>query len=515
MLTTEPEANRHSNTRFPFLDSLDIDQDVRSRLSINLASIYSGSNDIFVTPLAKDNDPYQLLTEWDSIFYEGKSKVNSVLQKIEENQRSKFGPMSISKPWSERKIGTYLYFEDSKLKYDSLNALPEASRGKGILRPLSANKAISFLKNNTNSGLPFYTRKSKVKDRLLKDFKYYLQREDPCILFTRTTEQRKTRDIWGYPIADTLNETLFYQPVLSYQRKLYWRSALKGPEAVNKRLTYIIKEARSNNLDLISVDFSSYDRSIKPGLQLKVADYYKYLFQEKYHAEIDYLTYRKSTIGLVTPDGILRGGHGIPSGSTFTNEDDSICQFIISRNSRTTIRDLIDIQGDDGVYAINGKNVVKFYDGFKRFGLDLNTSKSDKSKDYLVYLQNLFHVDYQRAGVIVGIYPTYRALSRILFQERWSDFEDYGITGKDYYSLRTITILENCKYHPLFEKLVKFVLKYDKYGLRPSQKGIRDYVKMISESSGSAGILINQHGDNLRGISDFETVKLIRSLGGA
>lgn len=514
--TSDINDSLDANGKFKFLDSLDIDQDVRRRLSINLSNIYSGSDDVFVSPIAKEHGPSKLLSEWDKVFQENKHLMNDVLIGKEENQRTKFGPMSISKPWKERKDGTKSYFENTKIDYSKLIGLLPDRSFKGRFRPMILKEAIKLLKNNTNSGLPFYTRKGKIKSRLLERFDKYLTRKDPCVLFTRTTELRKTRDIWGFPIADTLNEMRFYKPVLEYQKNcVNYRSALNGPIAVDKALTYIIEQAREEQLELISVDFSSYDRSIKPGLQRLVAKYYKYLFQEKYWPEIDYITDRKCTIGLVTPDGVLTGEHGEPSGSTFTNEDDSIAQTMIAMNSGILLEDLYEVQGDDGVYAIRSSDVEKFYDTFKRYGLELNVDKSDRSRDYLVYLQNLYHIDYKKNGIIGGIYPVYRALNRILYQERWSNFEDFGLMGKDYYAIRTISILENCKHHPLFENLVKFILKYDKYGLRPTQQGVKDYIKMINETSGVEGILFNKYGDNVKGLKSFETVKLINSLRGA
>lgn len=504
--------NINADLNLDFVDNLDIDQEAKRKLSLNLSNIYYGNKEVYVTPIAKDNGPEKVLASWDIVFQANKEAMNNILLEMEEAQRGKAGPMSISKPWPLRREATLSYFDKEVVNYSSLDATPQALPDKGRLRPISVENATNFLKNSTNSGLPFYQKKGMVKERVLERFEYYLNRKDPCVLFTRTTEQGKTRDVWGFPIADTLNEMRYYRPLLDYQRKLYWRSALNGPDIVDKRMTSIINQAMLCNLDLISVDFSAYDRSIKQGLQLKVSEYYKYLFQQSSQEEIDYIVNRKSTIGLITPEGVKSGAHSEPSGSTFTNEDDSIAQFIISRQSGTTIRDLVDIQGDDGVYAINGDKVSSFYHGFERYGVILNEDKSHISKEYLIYLQNLYHKDYSKNGVMRGIYPVYRALNRILYQERWSNFEDFEIKGKDYYSIRTITILENCKNHPLFKELVKFIYNLDKYKLQVTQEGISGYVKMISESLGTEGILLNKYGDNLKGINSFETVKYIREL---
>jgi len=501
-----------NHSEFPFLSRLDVDQDVRRRLSINLEGISKGDNEAIITPMGRDYGPDYLIAKWDEVFQAKKDTMNDVLMKIEEAQRGRTGPRSISKPWSERRAGILSSFEQTNLDYSALDATPLAFRGRNVLRPLTPKQAIKFLKNDTNSGLPYYTRKSKVKDRLIERFEALLSRKDPCILFTRTQEQGKTRDVWGFPSADTLNEMRFYRPLLEYQKKQFWRTALSGPDEMNKRITYIIKQAKLYNLEIISVDFSSYDSSIKPGLQSKINLYYKYLFQDKYHNELDYICERKSTIGLLTPDGIMQGPHGEPSGSTFTNEDDSVGQFIVSKKSQALVRDLFEIQGDDGVYAVKKDMVSSLYNNFKRYGFKLNEDKSDRSSDYAIYLQNLYHVDYEKGGVIGGIYPTYRALNRIIYQERWSNFEEYNIKGSDYFAIRAICILENCKFHPLFKELVSFVAKYDKFGLRPTQKGISEYVRMITDTSGTEGILINQYGDNVKGIRNFDTVKIIKRL---
>lgn len=506
-------SKRYANIpSFPFLKDLNIDLEARQKLSINLARIYSGSSDIIETPMCRDHGNERILSEWNKVFQDNKSSMNDVLLKLEELQLSKIGPRSISKPWSYRRSGIKEYYEDTHINYDLLDATPEATRDKGILRPISVENATKLMKNSTNSGLPFYTRKGLVKDRILARFEYYLKRMDPCVLFTRTQEQEKTRDVWGYPMADSINEMRFYAPLLAYQRKLSWRSSLNGPEFVNRRLTYIIFTAIKLGLDLISIDFSKYDRSVKFKYQVKISQYYKYLFQKFSHSEIDYITKRKGSIGLVTPDGIFKGEHALPSGATLTNEDGSVGQFIIARDSKCIVDDLFDTQGDDGCYAIRKDRVKLFINWFKKYGFDVNEDKSYVSSNYVVYLQNLYHVDYQQNGVITGIYPVYRALNRLLYQERWSNFEDYSIAGKDYFSIRAICILENCKYHPLFEKLVRFVLSYDKYKLAYSNSGLTQYIKMISQTSGIEGILVNQYGDNLKGINDFETVKLIRSL---
>lgn len=91
-----------------------------------------------------------------------------------------------------------------------------------------------------------------------------------------------------------------------------------------------MRHAQAEDKFLVSIDFSAYDNSIKRTLIKASFDYFRSLFQEQYGEQLDYIMERMITIGLVTPDGILSGDHGVPSGSTFTNEVDSVVQYLIS-----------------------------------------------------------------------------------------------------------------------------------------------------------------------------------------
>ena len=72
--------------------------------------------------------------------------------------------------------------------------------------------------------------------------------------------------------------------------------------------------------------------------------------------------------------------------------------------------------------------------------------------------------------------------------------------------------MENCRYHPLFKQLVQFVFDHDKYGLATSDKGIAQYVEMIRLSSGTQGVLLNQRGEDLKGIRNFASFRMISEM---
>jgi hypothetical protein len=490
-----------SQSNYEFLKDLDLSEDVVGRLSHLLDGTVEGSTDIYMTPLGQDNDPDSLLKELDAIFESNSPDITPELNDLEQNNRSKFGPRSIAIPWEERRSLVSDYFGSD----DNFGIEQTSPAVSSRLRPLSVANAMKFLKNDTNSGLPYFMRKGKIKEDVLANFDQLLERKDPCIMFTRTQESHKTRAVWGYPIADTLNEMRYYRPILEVQKQQPWRAAINAPDVVDKRITELINNAQSSNESLVSIDFSSYDATLRSSLQSASFQYFKSMFQAG-HDGLDYIENRFNMIGLITPEGVWNGPHGVPSGSTFTNEVDSVAQYLIAATSPSKLLDF-QIQGDDGAYRTENPDQLK--ELFTNYGLIVNDEKSYVSDKHIVYLQNLHSVDYVRNGMYCGIYPLYRALNRLVYQERFDNFSEYDIKGSDFYSIRTIAILENCRNHPLFKDFVKFIQSKDKYGLMPSQQGITNYVKMVTGKAGAEGIIQHQYGDQIRGIRSFETFKIL------
>lgn len=481
-------------SRYDFLDDLNLSDDVVQRLSLSLDRTVAGSDHVVLTPLGKSLDPKTILAGWDKIFNSPTRVIYDDLMELEQSNRSKYGPRSIAKPWLERKEGVKLGFEPEQ---NLSKAEPGARVMKKLtprLRPLSLGSASKYIKNSTNSGLPYFTRKGDVLGNTLNEYEALLSRNDPCCLFTRTQEDGKTRTVWGYPLADVLEEMCYYRPLLDYQRRLTWRQALVGPDAIDSSIKALVETARDKGLVLLSIDFSTFDQTVKRSLQGHAFNYIKSLFQSGGGSRLLRIQERFGTIGLVTPDGVWDSWHGVPSGSAFTNEVDSIAQYLIASD---IIDDdsLVAIQGDDGAYACTEAQADLLNDRFRSFGLSVNDEKSYRSNKSLVYLQKLFSHEAYSDGIIGGIYPTYRALSRLVYQERFTNFVDDDISGQDYYSIRAISILENCKYHPLFKELVGYVLSKDQYGLQYSRSGLAKYVKKLNDTSGLEGIIINQYGE--------------------
>lgn len=485
--------------------------DVERRVNLSLEGIRRGSEVNILTPLGKRFGADNLLKEWDELFNSNSGAINETLMNIEMSQRLKFGPRSISLPWSDLKSEFFEQYAQSTVTLPDNTTRDFAP----VLKSLSFDEALRQMKNSTNSGLPEFVTKSKVKvDYTPSKWSDELSENYPCIMFRRTQEQKKTRIVWGFPFAPTLLATQYFDPLLKYERKFAWRSALRGPDEVSRRMTEILEKAGSDDrYVVIGVDFTLFDRSAKEPFVSRSIKRFSKLFvpTDKLEYDMGVISDNMSGIGIITPDGIAMGKHGLSSGSPGTNSIGSDIQYLIAKDSKLYVEGYEDVTGDDGVYLIKKGNIDKFISFFSDLGFNLNKEKSSISRDYVVYLQNLYHKDYYRDGLIRGIYPIYRALNRLIHQERWTDLDVFE-KGSDYYSLRTISILENCKHHPMFEQFVEFIYKRDKYALAYNVNSLSKYVETVYGSLEARDLVRNQYGQYIRGIADFDTTKLISKL---
>ena len=485
------------------LENLNLSSDSIFKLSRLIDRIETGSEEVILTPLANRISPEEILRGWDEIFDSKRYLLNDILLELEESNRSKYGPRSIAVPWSERRAGI-----DNTFSEDLGRMIESSVPANKRLRPISVNNAAKFIKLQTNAGLPSMQSKGLSLSETINNLDAQLSANYPSVMFTRTQENNKTRTVWGYPLATILDEMRFYRPILDYQRKVPWRAALNSASDIDRAISELIYHARSQNLKLLSIDFSNFDNSVKKTLQdyaFKV--YFPSLFQTNEHPELAIHGERFNTIGLVTPDGIRYGPHGIPSGSAYTNEVGSVVQYGISTDFPEELK-YSQVQGDDGAFAVSDPEAFKEH--YRSYGLDVNDEKSYVSDDYIVYLQNLYHLDYEKDGFIGGIYPTYRALLRLVYQERFNDFSKDDISGRDYYAIRSLSILENVKHHPLFKELVNYIVKLDKYNLAVSDQGISSYIKMREKQDGKdVRFTEYKRGDGF-GIKSFESYKIAR-----
>jgi hypothetical protein len=479
--------------------------DVRHRLSTLLKSIVKGREDVVRTPFLKDSSVEEVVSEFEAEVYQpGMEKLNSQLQAIESKQKEKIGPMSIQKPWAERKDDLLAGFHGSVVDPKLLDSQRTRLSGRE-LRPCTLETAKGSLKRTSSAGLPFLTPKGEVLDGAL-DIK--LGEYWPCVMYTRTQEQGKTRTVWGYPISMTLLEAQYFVPYFAKFQQHPNCCAYLGPDAVDEAMTVVIDRKAKDEV-IYSEDYSGFDNSVSPSwaeAELRhVASHFQ--AQSDFDTIIEYF----NTCGIVTPDGILAGPHGIPSGSMFTSIVGSSCHITAHTAVRgTLLPHQSQVMGDDGV-SVHPKGIGKEYlaDVYSKYGLELNADKTFESDAEVIYLQRYYSSDYRFDGLIRGIYPVYRALNRLMHMERWTEIDTSAISGADYFAIRAIAILENCKWHPLHDTMVKWVASRDKYGLEYSHTGLMEYVNNYQVRSKTG--LKHQYSDDLQGIQAFETVKVLRN----
>lgn len=90
------------DAKFEFLNSLNLDSDVKERLSQHLYIETKGKDDVLLSPISRDVSPATLLSELDKVFDSGRDKMNKTLIDLEMDNRAKFGPRSIAIPWKDR-----------------------------------------------------------------------------------------------------------------------------------------------------------------------------------------------------------------------------------------------------------------------------------------------------------------------------------------------------------------------------------------------------------------------------
>nr|AVM87403.1 RNA-dependent RNA polymerase [Beihai goldsaddle goatfish picobirnavirus] len=488
------------------------------------------------TPFWNKAPREEVVRAWSIIFNKHSSMLHDDLVQLEIEQSDKIGRFSCMFPFNERFSDVESYYtlvgdyslEGSQYYHDIRTALDTVKRNE-TCRPgsIRLDFDIHSMKLNTNSGCPYFTRRNRVVKETLEEASHVLLNPHelsnyPCILGWRGQPVDKQRVVWMYPFTVNFLEGRYYRPRVKEIQKSNSNPAFIGPDAVDVRITDLLTRKDSGQL-VVSTDFTKFDQHFNGILQDLSWELKYHFLSPKNRTPFEHkLHYNKFKIPIICTNKVMfEGKHGMSSGSTGTNQDEneahSVMQNTAALLNRSELSPHSTRLGDDGVLSYPGitvENVTEVYT--KCFYQEMNLEKQYASNKSTRYLQKLYSLEYMVGGLCVGVYPTFRALGRLLGQER---FYDAKLWGPDQVCLRAMSILENCKHHPLFEIFVRFVISGDRYKLGILIPGFLDRIGKIKSieqfelisafSSYSRNLEFDHNGI---GIKDWSVYKLLLKI---
>jgi hypothetical protein len=502
-----------------------------------LNHVVEGNLEVYRPPFWKGVKPQAVLDEWHKVL--DRSKVKSdypTLYAYELEMRDKVGPMSYQLPLKDRLKDVENYY--TMIQLPSVPIKPDAiqmaadyyGRAKGI-RLASVENTLKEMRLDTNSGSPDFMKRSRALNDTEKmlpptsidiDTKYELV----AVLGWRGQEggpsihDVKQRVVWMMPFAVNVRELQLGQPLIKAFQKHELVPAWVSNDAVDKRITRLW-DSKAPEVEIICTDFSKFDQHFNKHMQSAASDILRKLVtpsqqMEDWFNTIFPLAYN---IPIVCSDKItFYGDHGEGSGSGLTNANETVSHRSCQYDAALYVHDelLEDSQdlGDDGMIGsekgkVTAKTVVEAY---SRHGQEMNVEKQYVSAHDCQFLRRWHHEDYREGGLMVGVYPTFRALGRLLYQERFYDPE---VWGPKMVTLRAWSILENCNHHPLFEEFVDFAMKGDKYRLGLDIPGfIEDIGRISKEATELLPDFIGYNQSNMsgkKGITEWRVCKYLKS----
>jgi hypothetical protein len=478
MQKTQPDLNRYFVLPNPGLRAY-------------FARTVRGNDEDYRTPFYDKRDREWVLEKWDRIF--DSSPVQSKLPGLfdfEKEMRSKVGPMSVQLPLKDRIESIEAYYATPKaLPVDerALEATIEFFRTISGLRLRGREATVNKMRLNTNSGSPWFTKR---RIALLKPF---VDKELTDILGWRGQEggifdeDVKQRVIWMSPLELNIEELQFYQPAIEAVQKHKLIPAYVSMECVDDEVTALF-DTKGHDDVVICTDFSKFDQHFQQVMQ-DSAEYIERAlatWNEGTERWFGSIYNQKFTIPLVCSESLMfTGHHGMGSGSGGTNFDESLAhkslQFEAALSADARLNPHSMAYGDDGILTYPGISVDHIIKTYTAHGQEMNVDKQMISKTDCVVLRRWHSTSYRNGnGTMVGVYSTYRALGRLMAQERYYDPDKWG---KEQVVLRAWSIIENCKYHPLIDEFIDFCIKGDKYRLGVDIPGFMDNVDRIAQRS--------------------------------
>nr|UAW00887.1 MAG: RNA-dependent RNA polymerase [Porcine picobirnavirus] len=504
--------------------------------------VRSGQPDEYRTPFSKGESVQSVLSAWDRILKPVRADWPT-LYEFENDLRSKVGPMSVMKPLSERMTDIDNYYD--LISKDQTTFMPEAvdrtvrEWGRGIKSIRNEKDVVAIMKKSTNSGSPFFTKRKLVTNKTIPcyvdpndgDTLQYLGNKATewgacAVLGWRGQEGGPSKDdvkqrvVWMFPYAVNIQELRVYQPLIEYAQRYKIVPAWVSMDCVDEEITRLFDTKGKDDL-IICTDFSKFDQHFNHSCQDAAKQVLTALLPDGVDARawLEDVFPIKYNIPLAYDwEKVRFGAHGMASGSGGTNADETLTHRTLQHEaaikSNAKLNPHSQCLGDDGILSYPGITVDDVMQTYTAHGLDMNPDKQYVSKQDCVYLRRWHHKDYRDdRGICVGVYSTFRALGRLMEQERYYDPD---VWSAKMVALRQLSIIENCKYHPYREQFAKFCMKRDKYRLGIDIPGFLENIDSIAQEATDympdfLGYTKSLAKDADTGLSNWWIVKYLKS----
>lgn len=506
-----------------------------------------GNREEYRTPIFKGKRTSDVVQAWDKVFQKlgVKDKLPGFYD-FEMEMKGNVGPLSVQKPLSERIADCEQYYTDIEapsvpVSQEAIDATVDFfGKAKGI-RMRSRENTVKKMRLSTNSGpWLFIKRRLALPDTLAA--KIEVDRETHvvyaishgkrytlgAVLGWRGQEHGpkwddvKQRVVFMMSFLLNVLELQFYQPAIEAIQKHRLIPAYVSMELVDEEITKLFDTKSPEDL-VICTDFKRFDQhfnndcqeaahkiearlaSISPEME----SWFRDIFPAKFYVPL-----------ICSENLMFEGPHGMGSGSGGTNFDECMThksfQFEACLEHNTRLNPHSMAYGDDGVLTAPGLTVDDVIQTYTKHGQVMNPDKQYASTHDCVYLRRYHTTDYRVNGIMVGLYSTFRALGRLLEQERFYDPE---VWGPKMVALRCLSILENCNQLPeyIYNPFIEFVLTGDKFKLGATipgfLSGIANEAKMALELApdfmGYTKTIQNA-SQALAGIENWRIVKWLR-----
>nr|AVX53248.1 RNA-dependent RNA polymerase [Marmot picobirnavirus] len=468
-----------------------------------------GNTDDYRPPFWKGQSRAQVLDSWQKVYDTlGIKSRYPTLYDFEMEMKGKVGPMSIQMPLVDRIPSIENYYTmvehpGEPISELAIQATAEFFRKAKGVRLRSQSATVKDMRLSTNSGTPYFTKRRNVVEKtapvtITHDGNQVLGNGSTypvsAVLGWRGQEggigddDVKQRVIWMMSLGLNIVELTAYQPLIQAIQRHKLIPAYVSMDAVDDEVT-ALWESKAPEQVVVCTDFTAFDQHFNVHMQEAARRVLQYLLTPSAATDEWFANVfpQKYNLPLICSEKLMfTGPHGMGSGSGGTNFDECLAhkalQFEAAQRVGKELNPHSMAYGDDGILTWPGITVEDVTRSYTLHGQDMNVSKQYVSAHDCVVLRR-WHSDSFRdsQGRMVGVYSTFRALGRLLAQERYYDPD---VWGPEAVTLRAWSIIENCNHNPCFEPFVDFVCSTgDKYKLGLGIPGFLNNVGKIAQKS--------------------------------